>query len=244
MALALLALAVTGCGGEAAEPTPTPHPRQSVPEAGEEPTGPVISRPPADLDSPLEESPLVSPVEPPPADEVEMAITSSAFEEGGDIPNVYSCLGDNVSPDLAWSGVPADAQSLALFFYDADAGFDMGASVEPGFVHWVVYNVPPASTGYAEDQPAGDTLADGALQGSNDFTQFEGPGATFPGGAPVKLVGYDGPCPPVAHRYAFRLYALDTTLDLAAAVTPAEFLAAVEGHVIDQVELTGVYTPQ
>jgi Raf kinase inhibitor-like YbhB/YbcL family protein len=157
-----------------------------------------------------------------------MAITSSAFEEGGDIPTAYSCEGDSVSPDLTWEGVPAGTQSLAVFFYDADAGSDLGASVEPGFVHWVVYDIPPNATGLAEGQPAGDDLPGGGMQGSNDF----------------RRTGYDGPCPPAAHNYTFRLYALDAPLRLAAGVTPAEFLAAIEGHVIDQVELTGLFTPQ
>jgi Raf kinase inhibitor-like YbhB/YbcL family protein len=142
---------------------------------------------------------------------------------------------------LEWSGVPVEVQSLLLFFYDPDAGFDSGASVEPGFVHWVVYNIPPSTTGYPEDMPAGDTLDDGALQGSNDFAPY-GEG-TFPGGAPIKLIGYDGPCPGGEHRYVFALYALDTFLDLEAGATPSQVLAAMEGHVLTQVKLMGLYAP-
>jgi phosphatidylethanolamine-binding protein (PEBP) family uncharacterized protein len=86
-------------------------------------------------------------------------------------------------------------------------------------------------------------LNDGALQGSNDFAQFESAGATFPGGAPVKLVGYDGPCPGGEHRYAFVIYALDTILDLPAAATMGQVLEAKEGHVLTQAEVVGSFAP-
>ena len=152
-------------------------------------------------------------------------------------------MGDNISPPLEWTGVPAEAQSLLLYFYDPDAGFDSGASVETGFVHWIVFNIPPTTGGYPEDVPAGDTLDDGALQGNNDFGQFVSPGDPFPGGAPIKVTGYDGPCPGNEHKYVFVLYALDTMLDLPAQATPADVLAAMEGHVIDQTELAGMYAP-
>jgi hypothetical protein len=92
--------------------------------------------------------------------------------------------------------------------------------------------------------PAEATLPDGALQGTNDFALFVGEGQTFPGGAPINRIGYDGPCPPDKHRYAFTLYALDTVLDLQALATGADLLQAMEGHVLGEVELTGVYTPQ
>ena len=152
-------------------------------------------------------------------------------------------MGDNISPPLEWAGVPDEARSLLLFFYDPDAGFDAGASVEMGFVHWIVFNIPPSTTGYPEDMPAGDTLDDGALQGNNDFGQFVNPGDPFPGGAPIKVTGYDGPCPGEEHKYVFVLYALDTMLDLPPQATPTEVLEAMEGHVIDQAELAGMYAP-
>ena len=172
-----------------------------------------------------------------------LAISTTAFEPNGDIPQVYSCLGNNVSPALAWSGVPAGAQSLLLLVYDLDAGFESGASAPVGFAHWIVFNIPPGSSGYAEGMPAGETLADGALQGTNDFAPFESPGSTFPGGAPVKLVGYDGPCPGAKHRYRFALYALDTMLDLPAAVTMSQVLEAMEGHVLAEAAVVGAFTP-
>jgi Raf kinase inhibitor-like YbhB/YbcL family protein len=182
--------------------------------------------------------PTATPEPVPPA---ALKISSTAFEHEGVIPDLYSCFGDNLSPALEWSGVPADAQSLLLFFHDPDAGFESGASVEPGFVHWVVFNIPPAATGYPENMPAGDTLDDGASQGSNDFAPY-GEG-TFPGGAPIKLIGYDGPCPGDEHRYVFALYALDALLDLEAGAVPADVLAAMEGHVLAEAELMGRFAP-
>jgi len=185
--------------------------------------------------------PTASPVRTPAPQAVEFELRSAAFEDGEQIPERYTCMGDNVSPPLEWSGAPEGARSLLLFFYDPDAGFDSGASVEAGFVHWVVFNIPPSTAGYPEDMPAGDTLDDGALQGSNDFAPY-GEGA-FPGGASRKLVGYDGPCPGNEHRYVFTLYALDDLLDLPAGAEPALILAAMEGHVLSQAELQGLYAP-
>jgi len=126
---------------------------------------------------------------------------------------------------------------VALLLDDPD-------SQPPGFVHWVVYNIPSTSEGLPEGVPAEASLPDGTLQGTNDFALYVGQGETFPGGAPINLIGYDGPCPGNQHRYVFTLYALDALLDLPAEVTMAEVLQAMEGRVLGQVELTGVYTPQ
>jgi Raf kinase inhibitor-like YbhB/YbcL family protein len=145
-----------------------------------------------------------------------MEIYSSAFEPGGDISDQYSCFGENVSPSLTWSTVPEEARSLALIVHDPD-------SQPPGFVHWVIYNVPPTVTGLPEAIPAEAVLGDGTLQGSNDFARHGG--GTFPGGAPINQVGYDGPCPGTEHRYIFTLYALDTRLDLPAGATRDQVLA-------------------
>ena len=133
--------------------------------------------------------------------------------------------------------MPEGTQSLALVVDDPD-------SDPPGFVHWVIYGIPPTSAGLPEGVPAEATLSDGTRQGSNDFALFVGEGQTFPGGAPINRIGYDGPCPPDKHRYVFTLYALDTVLDLPAEATRADLLQALEGHVLGEVELTGVYTPQ
>lgn len=233
-----LVAGTSGCASD--QPEVDAPPVEEAPEAEEPPTEQPV---------PVEESqpdPTVEEVaEQPEPQEVSgpLQISSSAFDDGGVIPEQYSCMGDNLSPPLEWSGVPAAAESLLLFVYDPDAGFDLGASVEPGFVHWVVYNIPPDTEGYPQDVPGGGTLTDGALQGSNDFAQFESEGATFPGGAPVKLVGYDGPCPPSEHRYIFALYALDAALDVAAEAPMTEIVGAMEGHIIDQAEWMGLYAP-
>lgn len=233
---ALVAFVVSFSCGPGAEPSPT-----SVPE----PT----SKPVESTEAPKAEEPITEPAatpKPPAATEPPVEafeITSTAYADGETIPNQYSCMGDNISPPLEWAGVPAEAQSLLLFFYDPDAGFDSGASVEMGFVHWIIFNIPSATTGYSEDVPAGDTLDDDASQGNNDFAKFVSPGDPFPGGAPIKVTGYDGPCPGKEHKYVFALYALDTMLGLPAQATPAEVLAAMAGHVIDQTELTGIYAP-
>jgi Raf kinase inhibitor-like YbhB/YbcL family protein len=236
---ALVAFAVSfSCGPAGPSPTSIPEPTSKpaeptqAPKAGE-PTEEPTTEPTATPEPPAATEP--------PAEAFE--ITSTAYADGEMIPNQCSCMGDNISPSLEWTGVPAEAQSLLLYFYDPDAGFNSGASVEMGFVHWIVFNIPPATTGYSEDIPAGDTLDDGALQGNNDFAQFASPGDPFPGGAPIKVTGYDGPCPGNEHKYVFVLYALDTMLDLPAQATPAEVLAAMEGHVIEQTELTGMYAP-
>jgi len=164
-------------------------------------------------------------------------VSSAAFGPGGEIPVQYSCQGANLSPPLEWSGVPEGTQSLALVMDDPD-------SQPPGFVHWVLYNIPPSTTGLPKGVSAEPTLPDGSLQGANDYALFAQEGQTHPGGAPINRIGYDGPCPPAAHHYVFTLYALDTVLDLPAEATKAELLAVMEWHVFSEAELTGVYTPQ
>lgn len=163
-----------------------------------------------------------------------LGITSTAFEAGGTIPERYSCFGENLSPPLAWTGVPPGTQSLVLLVDDPD-------SRPPGFVHWVIFNIPPTAAGLPEGMPAEPELGDGTRQGNNDFAPY-GPG-TFPGGASIHLIGYDGPCPGNEHRYVFALYALDAALDLAPEATMAQVLDAMEGHVLAQAELVGLYAP-
>ena len=221
--LSLLAL-LAGCGGTALPPTEPP----AAP-----PTAPLPTAAP----------PTATPLPPTPTAAPELAISTTAFAPDGDIPVEYSCFGDNRSPALAWSGVPEGAESLVLIFYDPDAGMDLGASTPLGFAHWIIYNIPPESKGYAADVPAGGTLPDGASQGSNDFAPFAKPGGAFPGGAPIKVVGYDGPCPGGKHRYMVRLYALDRRLDLPPAATMSQVLDASEGHILAQAEMGGFFAP-
>ncbi len=223
----LLALAIGGCGPSASPSAPAvePSPTAEVPTTTSIPatSTPVPSTEQAASPAPLPAAPL--------------HISSSAFEANSEIPVQYTCDGKNLSPPLEWSGAPAETQSLALLVADPD-------SQPPGFVHWVMYNLRPPATSLPEGVPAEATLPDGTLQGTNDFALYVGEGEIFPSGAPINLVGYDGPCPPNQHRYVFTLYALDTLLDLPAGATLADVLEAVEGHVLDQAELAGLYTPQ
>jgi Raf kinase inhibitor-like YbhB/YbcL family protein len=148
-----------------------------------------------------------------------MILTSPAFEHGGVIPARYTCDGENLSVPLTFAEIPEDAASLALIMDDPDA--PMGV-----FVHWVIYNIPPASGGLPEGVPNEPVLEGGILQGRNSFG----------------TIGYGGPCPPDgAHRYMFKLYALDTLLDAEPGMTKHQLLAAIDGHVLDGAGLMGIY---
>ncbi len=160
-----------------------------------------------------------------------MTLTSAAFKPGEAIPKkhaqkavsvgalAYRCPGENVSPALAWGGAPAGAKSLLLVVEDRE----IGTSIP--FLHWVVWNIPPTATGFAEGTTQ---IPDSARQGKNHFG----------------LAGYGGPCSPVKHRYAFTILALDTMLDWK---TDREFAARVEemvkGFLVGKGELTGTYSP-
>jgi len=153
------------------------------------------------------------------ADIMEMTVESTAFGEGEFIPSKYTCDGENVSPPLSWSEPPESTRSLVLISDDPDA--PMGT-----WVHWVVYNIPPDVRGFPERMPSSPVLPDGTLQGKTDF------GTT----------GYGGPCPPSGiHRYFFKVYALDTVLDLKEGATKKQVVRAMEGHVIAQGRLMGKY---
>lgn len=144
-----------------------------------------------------------------------MVLQSPAFTAGAEIPAVHTCDGSDTAPPLSWSAIPAGAKSLALIVDDPDA---------PGgtWVHWIVYNLPPA----AKDLPPGGVLPKGALQGSNGW----------------KKAAYGGPCPPSGrHRYSHRLYALDTVLPDLHGPTKTTLEQAMEGHVLAQAELVGTY---
>jgi Raf kinase inhibitor-like YbhB/YbcL family protein len=150
-------------------------------------------------------------------------LTSSAFTAGGTIPVAQSCDGKNLSPALAWAGIPADTKSLVLIVEDPDTLF------KP-FTHWVLYDLPPQVSQLPAGVPPQPFLTIGGGQGKNDFKRY----------------GYGGACPPKGstHRYVFRIYALDTLLDLPAGATKAEVLAAMAGHVKATGELMGKYQPQ
>ena len=152
-----------------------------------------------------------------------LSLTSSAFTVGQSIPKKYTCEGGDFSPPLAWSGVPANARSLALIVDDPDAP-DPKAP-QRVWVHWVLYNIPPATTTLAES-PQGASIPAGAAEGTNDWSR----------------IGYGGPCPPIGrHRYFFKLYALDRMLAADQPLTKAGLEAAMKGHVLAQAELMGTY---
>ena len=151
-----------------------------------------------------------------------IALETPAFAPQGMIPRQYTCDGDNISPPLVWGDVPENTESLALICEDPDAPSGT-------FDHWVLYNIPPSTQGLPEHLPPSEKLDDGSLQGVSDFGK----------------TGYGGPCPPGGvHRYIFKIFALDTTLDLNAQAKKNDLLEAMKGHVIDQGELMGKYSRQ
>jgi Raf kinase inhibitor-like YbhB/YbcL family protein len=150
-------------------------------------------------------------------------INSTAFDHQGEIPAVYTCDGRDMSPPLRWDGLPGGTQSLALIVDDPDAPDP--AAPRMTWVHWVLYNLPPAAGGLPEAAAPSDLPAETG-QGLNDW----------------KRTGYGGPCPPIGrHRYFHKLYALDTRLDGLDQPTKAELEAAMQGHVLEMVELIGTY---
>jgi len=152
-----------------------------------------------------------------------LVITSPAFTPNGAMAIKHTCEHDDVSPALKWSGVPAGARSLALIVDDPDAPDP--AAPKRVYVHWVVYDMAPTSTGLPEGVKAVEQ-PNGGRQGMND------------GGN----VGYMGPCPPIGrHRYFFKLYALDVMLGELGAATKAQIEAAMRGHILEQAELMGTY---
>ena len=153
---------------------------------------------------------------------MEIKITSPAFEDGALIPSVYTCDGDDISPPLNWQAVPEGTMSIALICDDPDA--PVGT-----FVHWVLYSLPPEAKQLAENIPPDKTLPNGAKQGITDFAR----------------IGYGGPCPPGGtHRYFFKIYALDTKIDLPPGASKSQLLKAMEKHILAQGQLIGKYKRQ
>jgi Raf kinase inhibitor-like YbhB/YbcL family protein len=151
-----------------------------------------------------------------------MTLNSPAFRQNGHIPSKYTCEGENISPPLAWVGVPNGAKSLVLIIDDPDAPDPKAPKMV--WVHWVVYNMPPDTNSLPENA-AKARLPQGALVGLNDFDKTE----------------YGGPCPPIGrHRYFHKLYALDITLNLGGA-TKSQIERTMQGHLLDNAELIGTY---
>jgi Raf kinase inhibitor-like YbhB/YbcL family protein len=143
----------------------------------------------------------------------QLTVTSASFKNNGDIPSKYSCEGAEVSPPLQISGIPANAKSLAIILHDPDA------PMEGGFTHWVVWNIEPANNKIAENFK-------GADQGFNGLNK----------------TGYKGMCPPSGtHHYHFMVYALDAKLTLDKSTNKALLEKSMQGHVVAQGELVGLY---
>ncbi|MBI2821369.1 MAG: YbhB/YbcL family Raf kinase inhibitor-like protein [Acidobacteria bacterium] len=147
-------------------------------------------------------------------------LKSPAFLANAFIPRQYSCEGADVSVPLNWSDPPEGTRSFALIADDPDAPAGT-------WVHWVLYDLPPDTRELAEGVPGEERLRSGAKQGTNDFGK----------------VGYGGPCPPPgkAHRYFFKLYALDQGTSPGARATKQQLLDAMKGHVLAEAQLVGLY---
>jgi Raf kinase inhibitor-like YbhB/YbcL family protein len=155
--------------------------------------------------------------------EMQMAITSEVFEHDGKIPRRYTCEGDDVSPALAWSGLPGGTRSLVLIVDDPDAPDPDNPRMT--WVHWVLYDIPPTAAGLPE-AVASAGLPPGTREGVNDW----------------KRIGYGGPCPPIGrHRYFHKLYALDTELGELGRATKADVERVMGGHVLAEAVLIGTY---
>ena len=153
------------------------------------------------------------------------SVTSTAFKEGAGIPVKHTCDGADVSPPLAWSGAPAGAGAFALIADDPDAPAGT-------WVHWVLYDLPGTASQLPESVAKTEVPSElgGATQGKNDF----------------RRTGYGGPCPPPgpAHRYFFKLYALDTPLRLKPGAAKQDLEAAMKGHILATAQLMGSYARQ
>ena len=149
-----------------------------------------------------------------------LVLTTPAFRDGESIPVVHTCDGEDVSPPLAWTGVPVETRGFVLICDDPDAP-------RGTWVHWVLWNLPADAVELGQGVPPNPELPSGARQGLNDSGE----------------VGYSGPCPPRGkpHRYFFRLYALDSAVNLAPGAKRGDLDRAMEGHVLATGTLMGTY---
>jgi len=237
--LVFLAFTIGGCG--AATPTEAPPiPVEKVPTALPEPT----EVPPTPTEEP------VPTMEPTPTGPMELS--SDSFENEGVIPirygmppfsvpyrdGTYECRGseagkENISPALAWTNAPLETESLVLIMVDFMHYSIESMPEDALFPHWLVYNIPPDTEGFAEAKSGELILPEGAVEGKNSYPE------DF-------AEGYGGPCPPTGkdHLYIFTLYALDTVLDVEAGIKNNALIEAMEGHIIAEAEWRGYYTNQ
>lgn len=149
-----------------------------------------------------------------------LTISSPSFANGGNIARKFTCDGADLSPQLSWSEPPSGTKSFALLVDDPDAPVG-------NWNHWAIWNVPGTTRGLVEGIRKDSELSDGSRQGQNDF----------------RKTGYNGPCPPQGkpHRYLFKLYALDSKMDLKPGATNKDIEAGMKGHVLAQGEWMGKY---
>ena len=149
-----------------------------------------------------------------------IGLTSTAFEDGGRIPYLYSCEGDDIPPPLQWSGAPVSTRTYAMVCEDPDAP-------RGTWIHWVLYNIPGDAVELAKAVPTLPELPSGARHGRNTAGDMT----------------YAGPCPPPGkpHRYFFRLYALAVSLNLPPGATKVELEQAMDQHIVAQGTLMGTY---
>jgi Raf kinase inhibitor-like YbhB/YbcL family protein len=150
-----------------------------------------------------------------------MKLVSSAFADGEGIPKQYTCEGADISPPLAWDGVPEGTKSFALIVDDPDAPDPKAPKMT--WVHWVMYDLTAAARAIGE---AANSFPEGTRHGLNDW----------------KRTGYGGPCPPIGvHRYFHKLFAIDCVLGDLGTPTKDALLAAMKGHVLAEAVLMGTY---
>jgi Raf kinase inhibitor-like YbhB/YbcL family protein len=147
-------------------------------------------------------------------------LKSTAFQHGESIPEKYTCKGVNISPPITWTGSPQGTKSFALICDDPDAPFIT-------WVHWVIYGISSNVNELPEGIAKEKTIEGIGIQGKNSF----------------RKIGYGGPCPPgrKAHRYFFKLYALDIALDLKPGIKKKELMNKIKDHIIEKAELMGRY---
>jgi hypothetical protein len=149
-----------------------------------------------------------------------LTIKSPAFQSGDNIPKKFSCEGEDISPQLEWSNYPSETKSFALICEDPDA---------PGgtFTHWIIYDIPTSRNSFPENVPNELDVFDGVKQGKNNFGK----------------IGYGGPCPPAgsAHRYFFRVYALDNKLNIKEGLSKDDLMNKIKSHILEEGELIGLY---
>jgi Raf kinase inhibitor-like YbhB/YbcL family protein len=203
----------------AATQAPSPTEEEAAPAATQLPSPTAEEAAAEDLQAPSPTAKEAAPVE-----QGDFVLCCSSFNQDQPIPVRHTCHGEDLSPPLSWDNPPPGTQSFTLLMDDPDA-------VEvAGFVwdHWLLFNIPPEARSLPEGLPTDAHLSDGSRHGKNSFSEL----------------GYRGPCPPSGqtHRYVFRLYALDTLLDLDSGASKDQILEAMDEHVLARAQLDGLYT--